>query len=173
MKRVYWMRHGIAVELGENGIHHDEDRPLSNEGRFKTRAVAQGLQSLQAIPTVIGTSPLVRTMQTAEIVHRTLNVHPPIQSCPFMVPGSDSAAAFDWIRRQSGDAVMLIGHMPDMTWLTHACLPAAERSPMHFKKASVASVLFPDAVAPGAGRLEWFHPPKMLRALGEARRQNE
>lgn len=43
---VYIVRHGIALDVGEQGVLTDAKRPLSEEGREKTRAAAEGFARL-------------------------------------------------------------------------------------------------------------------------------
>src|SRR6478736_9710352 len=64
--RLYVMRHGPAVDDAPSG--RDDDRELTASGRRRVRAVAQALLEAGELPRVILSSPLVRALQTAEIV---------------------------------------------------------------------------------------------------------
>jgi phosphohistidine phosphatase len=163
--RLYIVRHGIALDVGEAGIRCDFDRPLSDRGRVKTRAVAQGLHAAGVRPDRIGSSPLPRAWQTAEIMVDTLSPAEPLHRCPFMEPGSDLDAMLDWCTATTAASAMLVGHMPDVAWMTLACLPPAERQSLHFKKAAVACIVFDKKVALGEGRLEWHRQPREWPAL--------
>lgn len=162
--RIYMVRHGIALDIGEMGIRHDEERPLSPLGIEKTTRVAQGFRTLGDPPSIIGSSPLVRAWQTALIFRDQLHVAAPVASCEFMAPGGHVTDALQWVNQQSADAVMLVGHMPDIVWMTQACLPTDERFEMHFKKAAVACIVFDNKIGIGKGRLAWFSQPRELRA---------
>lgn len=167
--RLYIVRHGIACDLGQHGIHRDADRPLSPEGRTRTALAARGFRTLGHPPARIGSSPLVRAQQTAAIFHKELNLTSPLIECDFMAPGGSISDALEWADfQQSSKAVMLIGHMPDVTWLTQSCLPAAQRLDMHFKKAAIACIFFENQIGVGQGQLEWFHQPRELRAMATA-----
>ena len=64
--KLYVMRHGPAEDQAASGI--DEDRALSTPGRERVRAVAKILTAEGEEPAQVVTSPLVRAVQTAEIV---------------------------------------------------------------------------------------------------------
>ena len=167
MKKLYIMRHGIALDIGEQGIRRDFDRPLSEEGRRKIIAAAQGLKALGHCPDVIGSSPLIRAWQTAECVQEVCACAAGLEECVFMAPGGSFTDLIGWVNAQPASArLMLVGHMPDVAWLTYACLDEKERQPLAFKKAAVACVVFDGRACEGRGRLEWFHPPRLLREAG-------
>ena len=62
---VYLLRHGIAVNLGEQGTARDEERMLAPEGARKTRLALAGLAALGCRPGTIYSSPLERAVETA------------------------------------------------------------------------------------------------------------
>ncbi len=69
--RLYIVRHAIAAPHGTPGIP-DDDGPLTEEGIKKMRQAAAGLRSLDYVPELILTSPLLRARQTAEILMEPL-----------------------------------------------------------------------------------------------------
>ena len=77
MVGIYIMRHGIAADLGAGGIIHDEDRPLTPEGRVKMQQAAEGIRRLELKFNLIFTSPLLRARQTAEVVADVLDASKP------------------------------------------------------------------------------------------------
>lgn len=162
--RLYIVRHGIAHDLGHHGIQRDEDRPLSPRGIARTTQGVHGFQTLGHLPTLIGSSPLVRAWQTADIFRAELELSTPIERCDFMAPGGSVTEALKWVGTRKAEAALLVGHLPDVAWLTQACLPADQRGEMHFKKAAIACIAFEHTIEVGQGRLEWFHQPRELRA---------
>jgi len=64
--KLYVLRHGPAEEQAASGF--DGDRALSAPGRERVRAVAKVLTEEGEEPAEVVTSPLVRAVQTAEIV---------------------------------------------------------------------------------------------------------
>src|SRR5438309_12026701 len=72
MIRIYLVRHGIAVDPAEKGALDDYSRPLTARGRRRFRRLARAFARLGEPPDFIFTSPLVRAVQTAEILAGTL-----------------------------------------------------------------------------------------------------
>mgnify|MGYP003482835149 CR=1 FL=1 len=61
------LRHGIAVERDEwEGA--EADRPLTERGAKRVAQVAAGLKGFGVQPTHVLSSPLIRAIETAEIV---------------------------------------------------------------------------------------------------------
>lgn len=74
---LYIVRHGIAVDLGKEGVTQDDDRMLNGEGRKKTRQIAKALRKLDCTPGRVVTSPLIRAAETADILAAELKPVPP------------------------------------------------------------------------------------------------
>ncbi len=66
---IYLIRHGIAVERGIYA--NDYERPLTEKGKEKTTQVAQKLTQMGLKFDVIFTSPLIRALQTAQILQKS------------------------------------------------------------------------------------------------------
>src|SRR5687767_6164044 len=114
----YVFRHGLAEESGPDWPD-DEKRPLTAEGKQKTREVAAGLKVLSVMPDAIYTSPLVRARQTAEIVAKELGLLPRVRETANLAPGASAEALFAEVREMSpsADAILVIGHEPDLGYL--------------------------------------------------------
>jgi phosphohistidine phosphatase len=162
---VYLMRHGAALDVGQEGIRRDVDRRLSKEGVARTREVAEGLAGLEISLDAIGTSPLVRARQTAEIVAGTVSPKCEITECDFLQPGGSSQDLIAWLRSQSAESVLVVGHLPDMSEIASELLTGHPNAAIEFKKAAVCCMAFDAIPARGAGRLEWLMQPRHLRCL--------
>ena len=75
---LYIMRHGIAVMRGVTTVMDDAKRPLTPEGKEKMREIASGLVRAGLEADWIVSSPLVRAVETAEIVGEALGSKPPL-----------------------------------------------------------------------------------------------
>jgi phosphohistidine phosphatase len=164
-KRVYIVRHGTAVEVGEEGVTGDVDRHLSGPGRVKTEEVARGLRALGGVPDRLVTSPLVRARQTAEILAAVLAPGINVDVVDQLCPGSRTLAIVAWLQKHSGDSVMLVGHMPDLVVLGSCLLTGHSEVNMVFKKAAAMHISFDNEIEAGEGCLEWLLQPRILRAL--------
>jgi phosphohistidine phosphatase len=156
--KLYVMRHGPAEDHVESGV--DADRPLSTAGRERVRAVARLLLQEQEAPACIVTSPLVRAVQTAEIVALvtalgdkggTVGVRRDI------APGGDAVALVRRLEADGGKRVMLVGHEPDLSGLVASLLGSFGRA---FEKAMVVAIHVPPTGRPG---LRFVLEPKALR----------
>ena len=165
----YILRHGVADDRGE-AWPDDRKRPLTSEGRSKTREVAAGLHALGVAPDVIFTSPYVRARQTAEIVARELGALGKLRETRHLEPGGSPAALFQAIREvaPSADAVMVVGHEPDLGALTSRLIAGdGGNVDVPFRKAGLARIEL-DALPPERrGTLRWFLSPSILRSVGK------
>jgi phosphohistidine phosphatase len=125
--KLYIMRHGPAEDQADSGM--DEDRALTASGRERVRNVAKLLVELGEEPLQIITSPLVRAVQTAEIVavvtrlgDREGEVDVRRELSPAEGGGAALVAA---LASTASKRVMLVGHEPDLSELISALLAGA------------------------------------------------
>jgi len=159
------VRHSDAQEAGEAGITSDEARTLSHEGRRKAEEVARGLKAIGCEPGAIGASPLPRALETAEIIARVVAPGATVDRCDFLKPGARATALMPWLREQSADTVMIVGHMPDTAKVASELVAGDREAGILFKKCGCCCVGFDETPAPGAGTLEWLMQPSHLRRL--------
>jgi phosphohistidine phosphatase len=159
------MRHGIALDVGQEGVQRDFDRPLSKEGCQKTIEVARGLKAIGLQPSKVFFSPLVRAQATAQIVTEILTPTPALEECELLQPGSPPDSLAAWLRNHAAEAIMTVGHLPDIADFTSFLISSRTDLDLQFKKASVACVVFEGSLAPSRGRLEWLMQPAQLRCL--------
>lgn len=145
MATVCFFRHGPAVPHGTPGVAED-DRPLTPEGRKKTRAAARGVQALDLRIKAVLTSPLPRARETAEILAKELGLKAVIDER--LRPGGDPAAL-----AKSGRA--LVGHEPDFSAAVTRLIGGGA---VELKKAGLAVV--------EDGVLKLLLTPAALRAIG-------
>jgi phosphohistidine phosphatase len=164
---LYLMRHGIAHELGEQGITRDSERTLTAEGRQKTRAVAHGLRKLEVCPDLIASSTLTRALETARLVAEVLECAQPVEARDILEPGARPEEVLGWLKGVRADSVLVVGHMPDLGELASFLLGGSPNLAIQFKKAAVCCLAFDHAPSAGKARLEWLMPPRALQALGK------
>ena len=158
MIRLYLVRHGIA-EDGAPG-QPDESRALTGKGRKRFRGGAKAFAALAEEVPLILTSPLVRAVQTAEILVGALGkaeveVLEELRS----VVGEAEAIAAAARRAAKEEAVALVGHNPQLTWML-AALSGVAADQLDFKKGSIVRLDLPK-IAPGAGaKPRWWLEPK-------------
>ena len=163
--KLYVMRHGSAEDHAESGV--DGDRALSASGRERVRAVARMLTDLSEEPVLIVTSPLVRAVQTAEIVALATKLGErdgTVEVRRQIAPGGDGVTLAHRLVGEGKKRVMLVGHEPDLSALVSGLLGSFGRP---FDKAMVVGLhLSTDS---GRGRLRFVLDPKALKLDPDAR----
>jgi phosphohistidine phosphatase len=161
---LYLMRHGLAAEQGP-AYPNDDGRPLTSDGIDRLRVQVAGLMVLDVRLDRILTSPLVRAVQTAEILAAGLGCAAPLVTVDTLRPGGRFDALAAALGRL-GDArsVALVGHMPSIGEFAARLIGAKE--PLAFKQGGVCRIEVASLPPSGAGRLHWHVPPRALRALG-------
>lgn len=104
--RLLLLRHGEAGFSAPT----DEQRSLTESGRFRLRQMlAEHQHLLEGVERIVH-SPCLRTCQTAELV---LKVHPAvISSLMLLVPESSPKDVVEWLSEQSDKTLMLVTHQP-------------------------------------------------------------
>ena len=160
---LYIVRHGAAVNVGDQGITRDEDRILSPAGRKKTTEVARGLANMGVRPERIGSSPLPRALETAHLIAEVLGPQEPVELCDFLRPGATAGDVIKWLHKAGVESAMVVGHMPDVAAIAAALFSSGATVATVFKKAAVCCVSFDEAPELGKGDLEWLMQPAQLR----------
>jgi phosphohistidine phosphatase len=128
--KLYVMRHGPAEDDSSTG--RDADRILTASGRERVRAVAQKLVEEGEAPFIILSSPLARSLETAELVAEVTHLATRAREDEKARLGGATGAVE--IRRELGmgagkltllaelvrahkKRVMIVGHEPDLSML--------------------------------------------------------
>lgn len=155
------MRHGAALDRGAPGIRCDADRPLSDEGRAVTCAVADTLLARGSRPDLVLTSPLKRAVQTATLVAACCG-DLPVQECGALAPGATPPELVDALQHCHKQCVLAVGHMPDLSELALYLLCGIPLDRLIFATSGVCLIRFEGQVRADAGAMEWLAPPPAL-----------
>ena len=111
---VFLIRHAEAVSASLE--LRDPQRHLTARGRTQARALGDRLRWHDCEPTHIWTSPLVRAVQTAELVANMVNAKCVIETQVALAPEADAAALIGALALlPEASIVMLFGHQPTIT----------------------------------------------------------
>jgi len=164
--RVYLLRHGPAGSRDASRWPDDSQRPLTPRGRERTEQAARGLVSLEPEPTLILTSPLARAAQTAKLLRSAYARAVEVEEFDALAPGGSYRAIVQRLAAAgANDAIVLVGHEPDLGKLAGVLVFGAPASSLPLKKAGACSIHFSAEVRAGAGRLHVFLTPRVLRRL--------
>jgi len=164
--KLIFMRHAEAIERSP-GIP-DEKRYLTTEGRVFTRKTSRTVLKNSVEPDLILTSPLLRAVQTAEILAGTISFIGPLIVTDELAPGLDMAGLERIIGSyRSVDELVLVGHEPDFSNLVSGLLGL--QSGFDFRKGSAVKLTVTTKHAPYASRFKWFAVGrKIIRSRKEA-----
>jgi phosphohistidine phosphatase len=162
--RLYFLRHGIAVEPSE-WTGRDFERPLTREGIARMEREARAIAELSLDLTAIVTSPLLRARQTAEIVASRLKLQDALVLDDRLARGFDVKSCTAILADHAeARALMLVGHEPAFS-LTAGSL--AGDASIEIKKGALAGIEL-SGPSSAHGTLFCLIPPKVLAALGKA-----
>jgi phosphohistidine phosphatase len=150
--RVYFLRHGEADWAGPDAL-----RRLTDKGSNELKEVAAGMAGLRIGLGAILTSPLRRSLQTAEIIARAFGMT--IVAEPVLAPGFDTAGLAALIAQYGGADLLLVGHEPDFSGAIRGLTGGDVKMP----RGGLACVDITDVQAL-RGELVWLIPPKIFKA---------
>jgi phosphohistidine phosphatase len=166
--RHHLFRHGPAGDRVAWRALGKEDflRPLTADGRARTRAAAKGLRRIVDPPGAIATSPFARAAQTADILARAFGVEAP-EELGAIVPDAAPSDVLPWLESRSRlDLVALVGHEPQLGGLASWLLARSQAPFLELRKAGACLIDLGPRPRPGAARLVWMLAPVQLRRLG-------
>jgi phosphohistidine phosphatase len=154
--KLYFVRHGLAGQFGD--YDNDNERPLTEEGKRKTAKVAQRLGELEVKFDLILTSPLVRALQTAEILQKE-GLTSKIEK---HLPLSPNGNIQEWVKwwqespyQKSENAIAMVGHEPDLGYWAEMLIWGKFQGKLAVKKAGVIGLEVPNQENP-LGKCELF-----------------
>ena len=132
----------------------------------KTREIAKGLKRVEFAVDWILTSPLLRALETAEIVRDTLKLDTPFDHCDALRPGLKAEELMKFLcKRPERKRVLLVGHEPDLGQLAASLLGAGDEANLTFKKGGCCLIAVEQLPPRSPGELVWWLSPRVLRAL--------
>ena len=141
----------------------DAERPLTLEGRKKTRKAMRGLAELAPKLAVIASSPLLRALETAQLLEKAFPKAKRVVA-PELSPESHPPYALELIAR-FGPAAAVVGHEPHLSCLL-ALAVGADWPICELKKGGAALVEFHGKARAGEGRIRWLLTASQLGSFG-------
>jgi phosphohistidine phosphatase len=151
--KLYLVRHAEAIE--RSGTTPDASRYLTPKGRLVFRKVARRVRQEGAVPGVIFTSPLLRSVQTAEILAERLKHKGEVVVAKELSPGFD-LRALRALLAGSGNPMeaAFVGHEPDLGILAAALLAVPGGFPL--RKGAVVALEVERSVRKGTAKFLWL-----------------
>lgn len=161
---LYLIRHGIAADA--EIYTNDEERPLTMEGKQKTAIVARRLYELGLRFDLVLTSPLERSLQTANIL-KEAGLTPKIETSAMLAPDGEIQDWLDWLSdwqlQNEGKNLALVGHQPNLANWAEILIWGEPDDKLVLKKAGAIGLTVPKMRSPIAQcQLFWLTPPRLL-----------
>jgi len=143
----------------------DDRRPLSARGRGQAERLGAFLAGVGFAPGVVLTSPLLRALETAEIVGSALGVGGRVRVEPAL-SGGLSLDTVEALLAGAGSpaCAVLVGHDPDFTELLGELVAGAGVDGLAMRKGAIACLELgaERPLRPGAALLRWLLSPDLL-----------
>jgi phosphohistidine phosphatase len=154
---LFLIRHASAAEGALYGT--DADRPLTAEGRRSARAVGASLAQQGVKLDRIVSSPLVRAVETAELVAVSLEFDGELEILPELAPEGSPHQVIARLSGLSGRTA-LVGHLPSIGNLLGSLL--GRPSGISMSKMSVVRLGYADG---RPAKLVWVMTPRHLQPV--------
>jgi len=164
---LYLLRHAIAVDRETGGYKNDCERPLTSQGRYKMKRIAQGMQILKLSFDTILSSPYIRAKETAAIVTEVLKIKTDsILLTKNLIPDASFEPLIKEINNHlpSSQNILLVGHQPHLSGLVSYLLAGESSISIDFKKGGLCC-LSTEKLSKGSCTLNWLLTPSLLQML--------
>ena len=157
--KLYLVRHAAAIERGT--AISEERRYLTSEGRAFFRRTAKTMLKRGMDPSLILASPLLRAVQTAEILAETLEFVGPVLVRDELAPGFDVVSLSKLLAEYRGAGeLVLVGHEPDFSTIAASLLSC--RADFSLKKGAVIKLKIPGPDFFASVEFKWLAVGKKL-----------
>lgn len=155
------IRHSLAVDPGAFA-GSDFKRPLTPRGRQQFESMAQWLVARGFAPEQIFCSPLLRAMETADILRQAAGLtEEQSTTMDFLNPRLNITEMVANIRRSVAETIACVGHEPDMSSTASQLVGGGI---FGFSPATITCIEFRGRVDISAGRLKWMLSPQLFPA---------
>lgn len=162
------LRHAIALdrEVAQEQHVRDAARPLTPVGKRKMRTVARGIEALVDSIDIIATSPLLRAVQTADVLARRFPKAARAE-CGALRPNFAVASLPTWLRQQTfASTIAIVGHEPDLSGFIAWATSGRLHRYVKLKKAGACLLEFDERIAKGKAVMHWLLTAEQLRVFG-------
>jgi phosphohistidine phosphatase len=153
--KVFLVRHADADAEVPEGLS-DEARPLTTRARVAIGGHFAGLRERIGAPSQILMSPLVRAVQTAQILSMALGFEGPVKVNRALLPDMPVGALDKLIADRTAPPLMLVGHQPSIGAMA-AYLLGIQSLSHSVTPGTVIGLELPDG--PGSAQLLFFASP--------------
>lgn len=161
MKKLILIRHAPAEDQDDS---EDAERPLTHRGVKKMRRLARGIARIQKEMDLLVSSPLLRAIQTSDILDGPLKIKRVILSSK-LEPLVSPDELGEWLSTIKEDSVILVGHEPQLSHFSSWLIGVFDYEIFRFKKGGVAMFEIDGSLEKGKARLKFLLQPALLKKI--------
>ena len=162
---LFFLRHAIAVERGTKEFTEAE-RPLTASGREKMTLAVRGMRRLGIRFEALLSSPLVRAVQTAELVKSHLPFKGSVEIEKDLEPGASLKSLLKKLGDRRENGIMVVGHEPTLSWWIQSLLGFGSSATLSLKKGALCQLILESPALGAPAQLVALLQPRVLRRLG-------
>lgn len=157
---LYLIRHGDAESI--TLAKSDHERELTHKGKESIKRAAEGWKKMLRPFDIIASSPLIRAVQTAEIIADVFSYNGKIITDKRIASGCKPDDLIDFVKSFQAENITIVGHEPDLSSNLSA-LVSVSGMYSEFKKGAIAKVEFEGRIRLSGGTLVFFIPANTFK----------
>ncbi len=137
--KLYIFRHGEAEDIGKNGVFRDEERRLTEKGRQDAEKMGTYLKAKKHRVRLLLHSPLVRAVQTAEMLATALECEK--KSVNELSTDFGVRTYLEVLNKhKDAENLAVVAHQPTLTKLISTLISGEHHTQFHFEPCSLAII---------------------------------
>jgi phosphohistidine phosphatase len=162
MLELYIIRHGLAGKSLEGDVE-DNERPLKKKGKEKMKDVAKGLKKRNIRFDMVLTSPLLRALESAEIVNEYCGSTKEVTVTDLLKPDASYQKLSKYLNKlKEPERVAIVGHEPFLSGFASYCLTNSKNSFFKLEKSGVLKLEIDEVIMPQRCVLSWLMEPSQM-----------
>ena len=159
------LRHGEAGKRFAPS-NQDDDRQLTEAGKDEVTQIAQTMKEIGLKFDVIGTSPLKRARQTAEIAAKVLDMKKSLEVWEELKPEGDRKSLYKRLSKLKRDSsVLIVGHEPYLSTAIGELITGGREASVVLKKAGIAKLAISAFSPVPRAELRWLLTPRLAKKV--------